>query len=88
MNFVLFRIEKSYQVHNERNLRRLVDIEKIFLFRESGTSFKSTVTLETHNGYMFEFNKIEYENKVYDCRDLNDVLHALKSIEKEMERNK
>ena len=88
MKFVLFRIEKSYPVHDERELKKLVDIDKIFAFRESGTSIARTITLETHNGFMFEFNKIEYENKVYDCYNLNDVLHALKSIEKKMERDK
>lgn len=88
MKFVLFRIEKSYPVHDERELKKLVDIDKIFAFRESGTSIERTITLETHNGFMFKFNKIEYENKVYDCYNLNDVLHALKSIEKKMEKDK
>lgn len=88
MKFVLFRIEKSYSVHDERELKKLVDIDKIFSFRESGNSIEPTITLEAHNVFTFEFNKIEYENEVYDCYNLNDVLHTLKSIEKKMERDK
>lgn len=48
MKFVLFRIEKSYPVYDERELKKLVDIDKIFAFRESGTSIERTITLETH----------------------------------------
>lgn len=81
MKFVLFRIEKSYPVHDERELKRLVDIDKIFSFRESGTCIEPTITLEAHNCFTFEFNKIEYENKVYDCYNLDDVLHILELIE-------
>lgn len=88
MKLVLFRREKSYPSHDERELKKLVDIDKIFAFRESGVPSEPTITLEAHNVFTFEFNKIEYENEVYDCRDLNDVLHALKSIEKKMERDK
>ncbi len=82
MKFVLFKRELPYPIEDKRNLKRLVDIDEIFLFRESGTFIEPTITLETHNGYMFEFNKIEYENEVFDCCDLDNVLYALDCIKK------
>lgn len=82
MKLTLFKREVSYPIEDKRSLKRLVDIDKIFLFRESGTSIDPTITLETYNGYMFEFNKIEYENEVYDCCALDDVLYALGCIER------
>mgnify|MGYP000420103035 CR=1 FL=1 len=80
MKFVLFKREVSYPIEDKRSLKRLVDIDKIFLFRESGTLIDPTITLVMYNGYMFEFNKIEYENEVYDCYDSDDALYALACI--------
>ena len=81
MKFVQFEMQKPYPVHDERELKKLVDIDKIFAFRESGTTIRPTMTLEAHNCFTFEFNKIEYENKVYDCYNSDDVLHILELIE-------
>ena len=86
--FVLFRLKEPYSDGDNKNRRKLINIDDICLFRESGTSFVPTITLETRHIGWFEFNKIEYENEVYDCRDLSNVLDALKSIEKKIERNK
>ena len=65
MKFVLFKREVSYPIEDKRSLKRLVDIDKIFLFRESGTLIDPTITLVMYNGYMFEFNKIEINNENY-----------------------
>ena len=84
----MFRMKRPYSKNDEEDKRRLIDIDNIYLFRESGVPFEPTITLETHHVSWFEFNKIEYENEVYDCRNLNDVLQAIESIEKKMEKNK
>lgn len=54
MKFVLFRIEKSYPVHDERELKKLVDIDKIFAFRESGTSIERIVVRWSQNTEMVQ----------------------------------
>lgn len=85
--FVLFRLKEPYSDGDTKNRRKLINIDDICLFRESGTPFVPTIILETRHVGWFEFNKIEYENEVYDCRELSNVLDALKSIEKKMEKN-
>ena len=86
--FVLFWLKEPYSDDDVKKRKKLINIDDICLFTESGTPFVPTITLETRHVSFFAFNKIEHENEVYDCRDLSNVLDALKSIEKKMEKNK
>lgn len=86
MEMVLFENVAPYYAEGIKNESKLVDIDKIAFVRESGTPEFPTLTLELQSGVMFEFNKVNYRTRVFECSDLSSMLTVFNFIKERRAR--